>query len=185
MGIEMEDLPDQMSLAALAERCQHEIANFRKGESFNDRYCLEIFYRAITRQDGGAWELLVRNFSRLVAGWLRNHPLRESAMRYENEENFVDLAFARFWKATHNQQVVFHSLAAALTYLKASLNGEIQDTIRAHARTLLPLPEAGSGFPEEPAAEEQDDGLDVWEVIESFLPSEREKKVAYLIIHCG
>ena len=136
MGVEMEDLPDQMSLAALAERCQREIANFRKGEVFNDRYCLEIFYRAITRQDNGAWELLTRSFRRMVVGWLRNHPLRESAMRYESEENFVDLAFTRFWRATRNQAVVFHSLAAALTYLKASLHGELQDTIRAHVRQV-------------------------------------------------
>lgn len=189
MGIEMEDLPDQIdqwSLAALAARCQHEIANFRKGETFNDRYCLEIFYRAITGQDNGAWELLTRSFERMVIGWLRNHPLRESAMRYENnEKNFVDLTFTRFWRATRNQAVVFHSLAAALTYLKASLHGELQDTIRAHARPLLSLPEPGSGFPEEPAAEEPDDGRDLWEVIESFLPTEREKRVAYLIIHCG
>lgn len=106
-------------------------------------------------------------------------------MRYESEENFVDLTFTRFWRATRNQAVVFHSLAAALTYLKASLHGELQDTIRAHTRLLLPLPGPGSGFPEEPAVEEQDDGRDLWEVIESFLPTVREKQVAYLIIHCG
>src|SRR5438874_11505436 len=102
MGVEMEDLPDQMSLAALAERCQREIANFRKGEVFNDRYCLEIFYRAITRQDNGAWELLTRSVRRMVVGWLRKHPLRESAMRYEREESFVGMALTSFCGAARH-----------------------------------------------------------------------------------
>lgn len=187
MGIEMEDSPGQMSLTALESRCQQEILNFRKGEPFNERYCLEIFYRAINQQNEEAWSLLVQSFRRMVAGWLRAHPRRESALRYDSEDNYVDFAFTRFWQATvRNQELQFTTLAAALSYLKASLHGAILDTLRAHGRPVLPLPEPGSGyFIEEPSTEDEHDSRELWEAIESLLPGEREKRVAYLIIHCG
>ncbi len=187
MGIEMEDIPDQMSLAALGERCQREIANFRKGLSFDDRYCLEIFHRAIVHGNEQAWDWLVHSYERMVIGWLRNHPRREIALRYEPDESYyVSYTFTRFWQATHKQALKFDSLAAALKYLKATLNAAISDTLRTHARPLVQLPEPGMGFPEEPAAEDDaDDGSELWEIINSLLPTEREKRVAYLVIHCG
>lgn len=186
MGIEMEDPPDQMSLVALEDRCQREILNFRNGKPFDDRYCLEIFDRATVKGDEEAWALLVRSFRRMVLAWLRSHPRRENALRYEPEEDYyVDYTFTRFWQSTHSQALKFDLLAAALKYLKLTLHAAITDTLRSHARPVVPLPEPGSGFPEEPAAAEEDDGRDVWEVIDSLLPTQREKRVAYLMYHCG
>ena len=89
-----------MNLKSLEDHCQHEIMNYRKGEQFNDRYSLEIFYRAINKQDEQAWEVLMRTFRGMVVGWLRRHPHYDSAMCYASEEHYVDLAFARFWKTT-------------------------------------------------------------------------------------
>ena len=34
-------------------------------------------------------------------------------------------------------------------------------------------------------AEEQDDGGDLWEVIQNLIPDEREQRLTYLIFHCG
>lgn len=180
----MEDVPDQMTLVALEQHCQREILNFRSGKPYDDRYCLEIFYRATIKGNEDAWALIVRSYSRTVLGWLRNHPNRSSAMLYDSEENYVSSAFARFWQATRNHETEFTTLAGALKFLKLSLHGAVVDTLRAYARQKLPLPEPGSGF-EEPAAEEEDDGRDLWEAIENLLPTLREKRVAYLIIHCG
>ncbi len=185
MGIKMDDPPDLMGLAALEKRCQHEISNFRKGEAYDDRYCLEIFYRALKKRDDQAFELLVRNFRGVAIGWLRSHPGYENAMRHESEDNYVIDAFTRMWRAKHDQDMDFPSLAAALTFLKRCLNSAVLDTLRAHARQLLPLPEVGSGFPEEPAVREEDDGWELWEAIQSFLPTERERQLAYLRLHCN
>jgi DNA-directed RNA polymerase specialized sigma24 family protein len=185
MGIEMDELPGQMSLAALEARCTSEINNYRHKEPTNDQYCLEIFHRAIIQHNEQAWELLYRRFHGLVLGWLRRHPRRDMAMRHDSEENYVARAFDRFWQATaHNQALEFDSLAAALSYLQACLNGTILDTLRAHARpNLTSLPEPG--YPEEPATEDTDDSEEVWEVIVSLLSNEREKRLAYLLFHCG
>jgi integrase len=175
-----------MSLAALEEHCMSEIKNFRNGEPFDDRYCLEIFYRAITKQNAEAWDLLQRRFSPLVLGWLRRDSRHDLACRYDSEENYMAQAFARFWQATvRNQNLQFGSLAAALRYLHTSLNGAIIDTLRAYDRPVeIPWPERGQFGFEEPAVEDEE-GSELWEVIKSLLPEAREQRLAYLLFHCG
>ena len=185
MGIEMEELPDQMSLSALEARCTSEINNYRRKEPCNDRYCLEIFHRAIVKHNDEAWAILYRRFTGMVLSWLHRHPKWEIAAQCDKEENYVAKTFARFWQATTHSQVEFDSLAAAFSYLQACLNGAILDTLRAHARpNLTTLPEPG--YPEEPATEEvEDEGQEIWEAIRSLLPNEREQRLAYLLFHCG
>jgi DNA-directed RNA polymerase specialized sigma24 family protein len=175
-----------MSLAALEEHCMSEIKHFRNGEDFNDRYCLEIFSRAITKQNAEAWNLLQRRFSPLVLGWLRRDSRHDLACRYDSEENYVAQTFARFWRATvRHQNLQFDSLAAALRYLHTSLNGTIIDTLRAYDRPVeLPWPESGQFGFEEPAIEVEE-GSELWEAIKSLLPEAREQRLAYLLFHCG
>ena len=185
MGIEMDDPPDQMSLAALEKRCQQEMINYRRGEVYDDRYCLEIFYRALKKQDDQANELLMRSLRGMAIGWLRSYSRYDNAMRYESEDNYVVEAFARMWNARHDQSTNFETLAAALSYLKLCLLRAVQDTLRFYEKKMVELPEPGTGSPDEPLAREEDDGRDLWEVIESFLPTEREKRAAYLLFHCN
>jgi hypothetical protein len=108
-----------------------EIDNYRRGELWTDEYGLELLRRATLQGDQEAWAWMQHCFSGLVRGWLRHHPKREAACRLESEENYVAQAFERFWLATAcNQQLEFNTLAAALRYLRASLNGVILDTLR-------------------------------------------------------
>ena len=185
MGIEMDVPPDEMSLTALEKRCQQEMINYRKGEVYDDRYCLEIFYRALKKQDDQANELLIRSLRGMVVGWLRSYSRYDSAMRYESEDNYVIEAFARLWNARHDQSTNFETLGAALFYLKLSLLGAVQDTLRFYEKQVAQLPEPGTGSPDEPVAAEEDDGYELWEVLRSFLPTEREKELAYLLYHCN
>ena len=78
----------------------------------------------------------------------------------------------------------FHTLAAALQYLRASLNGTVLDTLRAYVRpreTSLPEP----GEPGEPYVEDSFESSEVWEILQTLLPDRREKRLAYLLFHCG
>ncbi len=80
----------------------------------------------------------------------------------------------------------FTTLSAILGYLHATLNGLLTDTLRFHlcGRTReAPLP--ASGCFEEPAAPDCLDGQSNWESIASLLPDERERRLAYLLYHCG
>jgi hypothetical protein len=185
MGIEMDDPPDQMTLTTLEKRCQQEMINYRKGQVYDDRYCLEIFYRALKKQDDQASELLVRSLRGMAIGWLRSHPRYDSAMRYESEDNYVIEAFARLWNARRDKSTNFETLGAALFYLKRSLLTAVQDTLRFYEKQMAQLAEPGTGSPDEPVAQEEDDGRELWEVIQSFLPTEREKELAYLLYHCN
>jgi hypothetical protein len=179
MGIEMEDLPDQMSLSALADRCMSEINNYRRGEPSNDQYSLEIFRRAMLERDNAAWALLEDCFKDFLLSSFHRHSRSGAASRLDSPENYVARAFARFWLATvHNPQLEFTTLAAALHYLQACLNSTIVDALRAHSRAKeVALPE--------PAVEDHDDGRDPWDAIRRILPGERERRLAYLLYHCN
>ena len=126
-----------------------------------------------------------RCYGGMVLDWLYCHPCRTVACRLESEANYVARAFERFWEATAlTQNVEFTTLAAALQYLRACLNGAILNTLRndALSRELL-LPEAGE--PRKPQVEETTDRSEVWEILQTMLPDEREKRLAYLSFHCG
>ena len=113
----MEDLPAQMSLTALADRCMREIEKYRHKEPYNDKYCLEIFHRAMVKHDPDAWELLQNRFSPTVRAWMRNHSQRDVACRHQSEEDYVDETFVRVWQASTRNILEFDSMAAALRYL--------------------------------------------------------------------
>ena len=187
MGVEMEDLPDQMSLTALANRCMSEIDNYRRKEPYTDQYCLAIFHRALLQHDNDAWNLLVERFGPMVRGWVRSHPRRDMACRHDSEENYVAKTFDRFWQAAaYNQELRFTSLAAALSYLKTCLTGAILDTLRGYARPELSLNDPDHPLVDEPALEDDtDDGHELWSIVKSLLPNAREQRLAYLLFHCG
>jgi DNA-directed RNA polymerase specialized sigma24 family protein len=178
----------QMSLAALADCCMSEIQHYRHKEPYNDRYCLEIFHRAMVRHDPQAWELLQQRFTPTVKAWMRNHPHRDIACHHQSEEDYVADTFARVWQASMRNRLEFGTLAAALSYLKSSLQGAVIDKLRAYSRSKeAPLPEPGSDAPhvEEPASEDAYGSHDMWEVIRSLLPNKRERRLAYLLYYCG
>jgi hypothetical protein len=177
--------PEQaLSASALVEQCQQEIQAYRRREPSNDAYGLELLHRAIMQGDQAAWAGLQQCLGEIVRGWLRCHPSREAACCWESEENYVVLAFERFWQATVQQRVAFETFAGALAYLRASLHGALLDTLRAYSRPKeVSLPEAGEAG--EPYGEDQTASLEVWEILQTMLPNGRQQRLAYLIYHCG
>ena len=175
----------EMSLQELAAQCLRELDNYRRGEPCTDAFGLELLRRATFQDNQEAWAWVQHCFGGLVRGWLRRHPKREVACRLESEENYVAQAFERFWQATaFNQRVEFSTLAAALQYLRASLNGAILDMLRAYARPgEVSLP--GPGEPGEPLVEESTDSSEVWQIVHMILSNPREQRLAYLLFHCG
>lgn len=174
-----------LSIEALVAQCLREIENYRKGEPWTDDYGLELLRRAIVQGDQEAWAGVEHCFSGLVHRWLCRHPKRDVACRIESEENYVAQTFERFWQATAlSRHIEFNTLAAAMQYLRASLNGVILDTLRAYARSReVLLSEVGEAW--EIPAEDTSDTSEVWEVLQTMLSDVREKRLAYLLFHCG
>jgi hypothetical protein len=174
-----------LSTEALTMQCSREIENYRSSESCNDEYGLELLRRAIVQRDEEAWAGIQQCFYELVHGWLCRHPKRDVACHLESEEYYVAQTFERFRQVMIlTQQVDFVTLASALRYLHASLNEVMLETLRAYARpreVMLPeTVEAG-----EPQVEDKPDRSDVWKAIQMMLSNDREKRLTYLLFHCG
>jgi len=183
--VEKESQCSTLSVTQLADRCLKEIDRYHRSEPYTDMYGVELMRRATILGDPEAWERMQYCFSGLVLGWLRRHPSGEIACRFENEEYYVAQTFERFWQATTlTQKVGFSTLAAALRYLRLSLNGAILDSLRTNTRSKeISLPEPGELG--EPSIEDVTFGSEVWEAIQSMLPDKREKRLAYLLFYCG
>jgi hypothetical protein len=173
-----------LDISTLVGQCQREIQAYHRGDPPNEAYGLELLRRAIIQWDEDAWAGLRQCLGGIVLGWLYSHPNRESARHLESDANYVDLAFERFWQATVQQQVQFETFSGALVYLRASLNGAILDTLRAHLRPReVSLPESGEAG--EPFGEDHLASSEVWFTLQSMLPDQREQRLAYLLYHCG
>jgi hypothetical protein len=175
----------EINLPILAAQCLRELDHYLRGEPCTDAYGLELVHRATFQGNQEAWAWVQHCFGGMVRGWLRRHPQREVACCLESEENYVAQTFERFWQATaSNQQVEFSILAVAVTYLRASLNGAILDTLRIYARSReVSLPEPGE--PRELRVEDNTENSEVWENLHLKLSNPREQRVAYFLFHCG
>jgi hypothetical protein len=184
MGIRMDEALNQAALPALADRCSKELQRHRRKEPADDRYCLEILRRAIVQQVDLAWSMVQQCFGQAVRIWLHSHPSSDIALLHDTEENYTAQTFSRFWYAMRAQKLEFATLSSALCYLHATLNGIIMDTTRVHFRSVeVPLPDPG--FPNEPVAEESQDGRVLWESIQSLIPDKAERRLIYLLYFCG
>jgi hypothetical protein len=186
MSISMHEAVGEMKLTVLADLSTHELQRHQWKETGDDRYSVEVLRRALVEQSDEAWSVLQQCFSEIIRGWLRVHPSRDVALLRDSEENYIAQTFSRFWYAVRDQHIEFSTLYVALSYLHATLNGIIMDTLRFHLRSRLrevPLPEPG--FSGEPSAEELFESESLWESIQSLLCDERERRLAYLLYYCG
>ena len=150
----------------------------------NEGYCLELLPRIITEGDQEAKAELQQHWSKLLLGWLHSHPGREVACRWESEEYYIAMAFEGFWQAAVEGQVAYQALAEVVTYLRASLNGIILQTLRTNARpgeSWKPTP----GEPGKPEVDGQPDTSEIWARLQAMLADRREQRLAYLLFHCG
>jgi hypothetical protein len=174
-----DQLYSEMSLPVLAAHCVRELNTYRRGEPCTERYGVELIHRATVQGDQEAWAWVQYCFEGVLLNWLRCHPQRAQACRLESEENYVAQAFERFWQVTASHKwVEFHTLAAALRYLRASLNGAILETLRVSERP---------GTISNPWPDEEDRSVrsEVWVRLQSRLSNRREQRLAYLLYHCG
>jgi hypothetical protein len=186
MAISIDEAVRLMELTTLSDLSMHELQRHRCKEPFDDRYCLEILRRALVEQSDEAWSVLQQCFSETIRGWVRSHSSYDVALLRDSEENYIAQTFSRFWYAVRDQHLEFTSLYTALSYLHATLNGLILDTLRGHLRLRsreVPFPEPD--YAQEPAAEDYMDDQDIWNGIQVLLPDERERRLAYLLYYCG
>jgi len=139
---------------------------------------LELLRRASTQGNLQTWAAFQHRLEETVLTWFHEHPGREAACRMHSESYFVALAFERLRQAVVQRQVACETLSEVLMYLRASLNGAILETLRVSRRP---------GAVSSPWQDGEDcpDKSEVWDRLQALLSSERERRLAYLLYHCG
>lgn len=179
---ELQDL----SLSGLRHRCAAESDRFFRRQSYDPRYCYEIFRRAVLERDERAWEFLYAQYQPLVTGWVERH-----ALFYNSGEvaaYFVNRAFEKMWSAISPEKFSrFHDLKSILRYLQMCVHSVVVDHARAGERTeeledegeeRLTAQEIYMRDPEEIALQLQN-RRNLWRAIEQRLKDERERCVIY------
>jgi hypothetical protein len=142
---------------------------------------LELLHRASTHGDLQAWAAFQQSLEETLLRWLHDHPGREAACRLQSEKHFVALAFERLWQLVVQGKVDCETFSEVLVSLRASLNGAILETLRVSS-----LPRAVcERMAGERSLQGHPDSREVWGWVQARLSSERERRLAYLLFHCG
>ena len=146
-----------------------------------DRERLELLRRASTHGDPETWATFQQRLEETVLTWFHEHPGSEAACRVQSERHFVAQAFEQLQQVVVQRQVACETLSEALVYLRASLNGAILEVLRVSSRPRAVC---------EHVSAEQDlqgnpQSLEVWNWVQATLSSERERRLASLLYHCG
>lgn len=174
-----------LTLAGIAHRCAQETELFFQRKSYDARYCLELFRRAIVERNQRAWELVYTQYSPLVSGWVE----RNSAFPSSGEETqfFVNRAFEKMWVAvTPDRFGRFPDLKSLLRYLQMCVHSVVLDQMRvaeqAELRAEADLASV-EGEPGDTTSEDQAlarlQGQELWDQINQRLHSKKERRVMY------
>lgn len=135
---------------------------------------LEMFHSVLSHNDLHAREQFQHQMRAVVLEWIHIHPRREIACQGENDENYVEQAFACFWQVVAQRNTAdFGSFATVLHYLQLSINGVMLDAIRASMRSGMR------------SSLRYDKGEEIWKCIQNLLLEKRQQRIAYLLFHCG
>src|SRR5712692_8227887 len=177
---------ESLSINDLARCCSEETSKFLKQSASNDRYCLELFRRAITRRSEDAWACIYQQYAPLVLTWVNQHQSATSLLGQDGSAPLVNAAFAKFSQAlTPAKMDNFNSLAAVLKYLKMCVHSVIADEVR--SRQARQYEEALEMMEHEPATDDPADSVisnlsaqGLWQVIQEELNGEDERVLIYL-----
>src|SRR5712691_3904332 len=182
-----QGVPLQMlSINDLARCCSEETNKFLKQSVSNDRFCLELFRRAITNRDDDAWACIYQQYAPLVLTWVTQHQSAAPLLGQDGSGPLVNAAFAKLSQAlTPAKMENFDSLAAILKYLKMCVHSVVADEVR--SRQSRQYEEALELIEHEPATDDPADDVvsnisaqGLWQVIQEELNGEDERVLIYL-----
>lgn len=179
----MSEEINRLAVDELAQKCRQETNNYYKHHAHDDRYCFELFRRAIQEQDHSAWGVICIQYQSLVTGWVSQHPGFESSG--EEVEYFVNGAFGKISGTLSPEKFPsFSDLGYLLRYLKMCVHSVISDYNRAaDYADLSALDEAEEEESHEMSPEDQaldhSDRRDFWDLTRTRLHDEKERVVIH------
>lgn len=162
----------------------HESSNTR-GEARENSARYELFRRAISEGDEGAWQVITQLYRRFLTAQARRRLVRGAIV--QDGSYYVDRAFERFWRGTRGGRFAqFPDLASILKYLTLCLASEVIDQARARQRhAWVPLDDeicAMRHVAEDPADQvvRRLARRELWQTINHELADDDERTVARL-----
>jgi hypothetical protein len=176
---------EQLSIDQLAHSCAEETGKFLRQHTSNDRYCLELFRRAIAERDDDAWTYIYQQYAPLVLTWITQHQGVVLLLGQDGGAALVNSVFAKFAQAlTPVKMRNFDSLAALLKYLKMCAHSVVSDEVR--MRQARQFEETLDSI-DEPAIDDPADDVvsalsaqGLWQIIQDELHNEDERILLYL-----
>lgn len=174
-----------LTLAGIAHRCAQETNRFFRRQSYDPRYCFELFRRAILHRNERAWELVYEQYRPLVIGWIERHPASPSSG--EETQYFVNRAFEKMWSAVSPDKFDrFPDLKSLLSYLQMCVHSAVVDEARSSERAALSVERAvlaggrgSKGSPIEDRALDRAQRDAFWHLIAERLNDENERLVVH------
>jgi hypothetical protein len=139
---------------------------------------LELWHRASRQSDLEAWAAFQQGLEETVLAWFSVHPGSEAASRVQSDRYFVARAFEQLWHLVVQGQVACETLSEALVCLRVSLNGAILETLRV---SRCPKAVLSHGPDEEGHLARSV----IWDRLQAELSKQRERRLVYLLFHCG
>jgi hypothetical protein len=126
-----------LTISQLAERCQAESRRYQQSEQSDQRYCFELFRRALVEQNEPAWQAIHTQYQPLVAAWVRYYSRFPDTG--EEADFFVNDAFARLWRSGSKPETAakLDGLGKCLKFLKACVGSAIEDYLRKTKKDAL------------------------------------------------
>lgn len=174
-----------LSIAELARCCSEETNKFLKQSASSDRFCLELFRRAIINRDDEAWASLYQQYAPLVLTWVTQHQSATPILGQDGSGPLVNAAFAKFAQALTPVKIGnFETLAALLKYLKMCVHSVVADEVR--VRQARQYEDTLESIEQEPASDDPADAVvanlsaqDLWKVILEEVRNEDERILIY------
>ncbi|HRE26605.1 MAG TPA: hypothetical protein PK954_08240 [Anaerolineales bacterium] len=119
----------KLNLGSVADRCAEESRRFFGRQSYDARFCFELFRRAFAGRDSRAWDLVYAQYHALVKGWVVRHP--SFASLGEEPAYYINRAFERMFTAVTPEKFgKFDDLRQVLRYLQMCTGSVIIDAVR-------------------------------------------------------
>jgi len=171
------DRPLTQPVEEVCRRCREETAKYRQRKEHDDRFCFELFRRAIEDRDDDCWAELYAIYSEQLLAWCRKAIGSGAAVE---PDELVTLAWEKFlFSFTPPKLHRANGTKGVLAYLKMCARSVAIDQVRGHCPTL-PFDDAQSERDPQPSPAEIHAELAgraaLWEIVDSLLNNERERE---------
>ena len=175
---------DSYQPADLLEQCRAA-----KPDKSHERFCLELFRRAIVEKSQGCWAMLYQQYLKLVYRWTIEFAKSNNGIGNVSVEEMAQDAFTQFWRSYSSEHLAkAEGMGSILRYLKSCVWTSVQQVLRKQKEEMLSLEEevteVADAHPQ--SSTSPSNVIDTmmatrfWQVVDSCCASDRERVIARL-----